>query len=122
VLPGDYASIAPLPHDYLEQFVDTDQADNWTPSEFAWRASEYASLESPKKRDYWVKPQEMLARLFEVYIQTKMKNEGRRNNMLVEVADYRSGLFSAYPNLVETPELMESLDNFITVLRTKKYF
>lgn len=122
VLPGHYASIAPLPHDYLEQFVDTDQAHNWTPSEFAWRASEYASLEPPKKRDYWVKPQEMLARLFEVYIQTKMKNEGRRNNMLVEVADYRSGLFSAYPNLVETPELMESLDNFITVLRTKKYF
>lgn len=108
---------ASMPKDFVDKNFDS---KNWIPSETIWRSALLGALEPPSKRSYWTDPKEVFARSFEVWIRQKLDGMGRTNNMLVSEA-YSSGPFSPYPDATSCPDLSEAMNEFVEVLKMKKY-
>lgn len=72
-------------------------------------SDKYRSM-TPKQKNYWVSRHEVFARLFEGYVQRKLKKKGTQNSYLVNVPEQISGL---WPNEDELKQVESDMDEFL---------
>ena len=103
------------------KFIQSEFGLSWVPSETVWNAAFLGSLDTKDRKGYWADPKEMFARSFETFIRRKMDGDGRGNNMLVQES-YPQSSFSPYPDPAECEGIDGAMEEFIRVLKAKRYF
>lgn len=71
-----------------------------------------AELDRGRRQAYWAKPQEMLARAFEAWVEDSIEAQGRRSEFLVNGTRRAVGDITPYPEGLERSELAAAFREF----------